>query len=214
MSRFAILLNGPLVVTDRLRRQLLGRRVFAADGGIAHAEPLALAPELWIGDFDSSSVDLTARYASVPRIFHPTEKDATDGALAIGQALALGADNIILVGALLGKADHALAHCELALNLARRGVAAWLTSGDQEAYPLLPGKHDFDLPLGSGLSIVPLADMEGLSIQGVRWPLENHSVSLGSTLTISNSVTGKVSISFRQGYSILAVSLPEGDLIN
>lgn len=49
MSTFVILLGGDLVVTERLKRQIAGARVLAADGGIRHAEALGVEPELWLG---------------------------------------------------------------------------------------------------------------------------------------------------------------------
>ena len=54
MSTFVILLGGDLVVTERLRQQIAGARILAADGGIRHAAALGVDPELWLGDFDST----------------------------------------------------------------------------------------------------------------------------------------------------------------
>ena len=42
MTRFAILLGGNLTVTPRLRQQLAGARVIAADSGMTHAAVLGV----------------------------------------------------------------------------------------------------------------------------------------------------------------------------
>jgi thiamine pyrophosphokinase len=57
MSRFTILLGGDLTVTPRLAGQIAGTRIVAADSGLLHAGPLKVAPELWVGDFDSTEPD-------------------------------------------------------------------------------------------------------------------------------------------------------------
>ena len=84
---WAILLAGEVWPGERLRRQLRGTRVVAADGGLAHAEALGVAPELVIGDFDSVSPHLLARHEHLPRQTHPVAKDMTDGQLAIRHVL-------------------------------------------------------------------------------------------------------------------------------
>lgn len=48
-ERFTILLGGDVTVTDRLKAAVEGSRVIAADGGMRHAAPLGLTPELWVG---------------------------------------------------------------------------------------------------------------------------------------------------------------------
>lgn len=207
MSRFAILLNGEIFVTTRLKRQLEGAKAIAADAGMTHAVSLELRPEMWVGDFDSNSINLNISYPNIPRKSFPIDKDATDGALAVAEALALGASEIMLVGGLGGQSGHALAHCGLVVDLLHRGVKAWLTSGHEEAYPLIPGAYDFDWPVGSSVSIIPFCDLLGLSLKGFKWPLSNHPVPLGSTLTMSNSVTGSPSIALSRGYGIAVVAL-------
>lgn len=208
MSRFAILLGGRLELTPRLRQQLErgeGVRVIAADGGMAHARALGLAAELWVGDFDSSPPELLAEYAEVPREVYPREKDKTDGELAIAAARSRGAGELLLLGALGGQSDHSLAHLTLALALAKQGLRITLSSGLEEAHPLLPGRCRFDFPPGTPFSLVPLADLHGLVIRGARWELAAAQVALGDSLTLSNQVTSPqgLELELAQGYGIL-----------
>jgi thiamine pyrophosphokinase len=203
MSRFTILLNGPIRVTSRLKKQAEGSRVLAADGGIMHAEPLGLSVELWVGDFDSTSQQLATRYRAIPRQKFPTAKDKTDGELAADEAIRRGATSLLLVGSFGGQADHILGHFTLALKLARAGIATMLTSGDEEAHPILPGTTSLSLPKASRLSLIPLSDLSGLTLRGTHWSLQEAEVELGSTSTISNLATGPVEIALGAGYGIL-----------
>lgn len=208
MTRFVVLMGGDLTVTRRLKSQLQKTRVIAADGGMAHAEALDLAPELWVGDFDSTSDELAERHRTVARHAFPAEKDKTDGEIAVDEAVRLGAREIVMVGGLGGQADHALAHFGLILKLSRRRVAAFITSGNEEAYPILNGTQRFDLPRGTRFSVIPFTDLAGLDLEGVKWPLTNRSVPLGSSLTVSNIATGPVTVRLSQGYAI-ALAYPE-----
>ncbi|HEU4741396.1 MAG TPA: thiamine diphosphokinase [Meiothermus sp.] len=207
MSRFVILLSGPLKPTARLQAELVGARTIAADGGMAHAAPLGVEPELWVGDFDSSPPELQNRYAHVPRQVYPTGKDKTDGELALEAALARGARELLFLGALGGRTDQTLNHLNLALRLAEQGLRVRLSSGTEEAYPLLPGKLRLELAPGTRLSVVGFSDLEGLSLRGVRWPLEGASVKLGSSLTLSNEALGPVGLELSNGYGAIFVYL-------
>jgi thiamine pyrophosphokinase len=209
MARFVILLGGNIDVTVRLRRQTAGGRVIAADGGMRHALLLDLDVELWVGDFDSTLPEIAERYFHIPKVKHPAEKDATDGEIAVAHALERGANEFIMVGSLGGQADHVLGHFGLALRLAAKEHRVLMTSGDEEAYPFVAGKHAIDLPPGSRLSLIPFADLTALDLTGVKWPLKQRDVTLGSSLTLSNVATGPVEISLEQGYGI-AVAYPTG----
>ncbi len=207
MTRFAILLGGPITVTPRLLRQIAGARVIAADGGMAHAAALGVTPELWVGDFDSTGRALAREYPKVERQTHPAAKDATDGALAMAEALRRGASELVLVGGLGGQTDHMLGNLGVVLRLALQGHRSFITSGTEEAHPIVPGEIRLDLPPASRLSLIPFSDLEGLDIEGVKWPLDNRSVELGSTLTLSNETLGKVRIRLKSGHAI-AIARP------
>ncbi len=208
MSKFAILLGGDLHITERLKTQLAGARIIAADAGMRHAALLGLEAELWVGDFDSAAPALQASAAHVPQRRFSTDKDATDGELAMCAALERGASEVILAGGLGGQSDHAFAHLTQALGLARRGIASFVTSGSEEGWPLWPGEHRLDAPAGSRLSILAFSDLEGLSLAGVRWPLDARDVPLGSTLTLSNEVIGPVRIALAAGSGIAMLTPP------
>ena len=195
-GRFTILLGGALTPTPRLLAQVAGTRVIAADGGMAHARALGLEPELWVGDFDSTSPQTEADYRHIPRETHPIEKAMTDGEIAIEAAISRGATSLILAGGLGGQTDHALGHLALLLALAKRGIPAFATSGTEEAYPLSHGKLVLALPPGARLSIIAFSGLAGLDIAGVRWPLTNKSVPMGSTLTLSNTALNLASVAY------------------
>jgi thiamine pyrophosphokinase len=207
MSRFVILLSGDLTVTNRLRRQIADARFIAADSGMKHARVLGIVPELWVGDFDSSGSELLLNYSEVPRQVHPSDKDATDGEIAVAAALKLGATEFILIGGLGGQSDHATAHLGLALQLAKSGHRCFISNGDEEAYPLVAGTYDFDFGPQSRLSIVPWSDVTGLNLQGVKWPLRDKALTLGSSFTMSNVALGPIKLSFTTGIAI-AIAYP------
>lgn len=203
MARFTILLNGPIHATPRLRSQIRGGRTIAADGGIVHAGVLGLDVELWVGDFDSTAPEVEASYAAIPRERFPVAKDRTDGDIASNAAIERGASALLFVGGLGGQSDHAFAHLTLALRLTAAGTSTMVTTGAEEAYPLLPGVRHLDLPEGSRLSILALSDLSGLTLSGTRWPLHNADVKLGETVTLSNVVTGPATVNLSAGYGII-----------
>jgi thiamine pyrophosphokinase len=90
--------------------------VVAADGGARSAGRLGVTIDRWVGDGDSLGEDGIAGLiaAGVPLERTRRDKDESDTELAIGAALRLGADGVVIVGALGGpRIDHALANVGL-----------------------------------------------------------------------------------------------------
>lgn len=203
-NTFTILLGGNLTLTDRLKAAVAGSRFIAADGGMRHALMLGATPELWVGDFDSTSDTLAQNFPHVEKMPYPAAKNETDGAIAIGEALKRGATRLILAGALGGeRSDHALMHLLQGVEFARQGLNLMLTSGEEEAYPLLPGDMSLDLPAGSLFSVLGFTDLRGLSISNARYPLVDFTLPFGSSRTISNVANGTIALSLKSGDAVL-----------
>lgn len=201
---FTILLGGNVTPTDRLLRAVTGTRAIAADGGMRHAAALLLSPELWVGDFDSSNDLPIEDFPDIPRMPYPPQKAVTDGEIAIDEAIARKAKRLVLAGALGGsRSDHALMHLILAMSLAKSGLDVVLSSGDEEAYPLLSSTIELDLPKGSMFSVLGFTRLEGLTIQNARYPLTDFTLPFGSSRTVSNVVEGPVTFSLESGDAMI-----------
>ncbi len=205
MSRFVILLGGDLVVTPRLEKQIAGARIIAADSGIRHATALGVVPEVWVGDFDSTSPELATRYDDVKRVTYPSDKDTTDGEIALETAFDLGATSLVVAGAFGGtRADHGFQILAAAIAMRPRAEAILLTSGLEEAIPIVPGRAlDADLPPGTLFSILAFSDLAGLTLEGAKWNLKRCDVPFGSSLVISNEVAGRLSLQVERGRCLL-----------
>ena len=198
-----ILVDGRLHATPALLDLPRPALVVAADGGARHARTLGVEVDAWVGDFDSShGLSLDA-----PREVHPTAKDETDAELAVRVARAWGATDLVFLGAFGGRFDHTAALLLGGVRLARQGLEVTLTSGDEWAWPLLPGRGlSLELPPGLILSVVACSDLRGLSLGGVRWPLTGADVPLGSGWTVSNeTLGGTVQATVNEGWALLTV---------
>ena len=203
-STFIILLAGDLIIDDRVRALCQSGRIIAADGGIKHATSLGVEPELWLGDFDSTPDALKEQYKHVQTMTFDRQKAMSDGALAVQTALEKGASSIIFLGALGGtRNDHTIAVMHQMMQLHKAGVETMMTSGLEECWPLDKGEFEIELPKGSLFSILPFEDLEGLSISGAEYPLDNIKTGFGSTLTLSNVSQGLTKVSLIKGSALL-----------
>lgn len=194
MSRIVIFANGILNEPDLLRARLRpDDRIFCADGGTYHALALNLTPETIIGDLDSLSSDVVDRLKARGVTVHvyPAYKDKTDLELAFEVAIAEQPEEILLVTALGGRLDQMLANILLLTRPEYAGTRLSLADGLQTV-TLLRSHQTLTIrgQLGDTLSLVPLTPtVTQVSFTGVEWPLDQVTLSLGSTWGISNVLT-------------------------
>ena len=90
--------------------------VIAADGGYKYLDSLGIAPDIYIGDYDSSECP-----EGVDAVRLPVEKDDTDMLAAVRLALGRGCREIHMFGGTGGRLDHTLANIQTLHFVAGRG---------------------------------------------------------------------------------------------
>ena len=204
MKSASIFLNGSYPAEqlefyrDAIRRALGKRILIAADGGLLLFREVGLKQDLVIGDFDSVDAEVLAEFSDVETLRFPDEKDATDGELAIREAIARGSVDIAIYGAIdmKNETDHLLANLFL-LKLARR-----LLDGKSDARAVRVIDHLQNIYLveneslglagraGNFVSVIPICEECEVSISGAAWELDKQRISMGSSRTLRNRFAG------------------------
>jgi thiamine pyrophosphokinase len=178
--------------------------IVAADGGARWLDAIGVRPHLLIGDLDSIEADLVERLAAegVAVERHPADKDASDAELALDRALASGADEVAVVGALGGeRLDHELANLLLLADPARRARDIRLVRGGTVVRAVHGGERlGLRGAIGDLVSLLPMGDARGVRTEGLRFPLRGESLRLGPSRGLSNVITHqRASVSLERG---------------
>ena len=184
--------------------------VIAVDGGYRHCLRLNIRPHMVVGDMDSlSSEELDDICgAGIPICRYPSRKDQTDLELAMHHARNLGADDIILLGAMGGRWDMTLANVMILASPLTAGSTVRILDGSQEICLLQGISHQqFTGNIGDTFSLIPLsAVVAGVCTNGLEYPLENETLTLGSTRSISNVICEKnAAVSIEKGLLLCAI---------
>ncbi len=186
--------------------------VIAVDGGLASTDFLGLTPDLIIGDFDTVDGELLETYkrAGIHLETHRPEKDATDTELAFTHALDLpGVEEIVILGALGRRFDHALGNLQVLIQGLRRQIPCRIIDSHNSICLLNRGKtFRREKLFGTYISLIPMTEqVTGVTLTGFKYPLRNAVLLQGSSLGISNELDAeKGTLSFEAGILICVES--------
>ena len=202
--RAVIVANGEIENSERLCL-LWGKADLrlAADGGAANARRwLGLTPHALIGDLDSLDEQTHAwcEAAGVETIQYPRAKDKTDLELALECALARGASEITLLGALGGRFDQTMANVLLLVKVAEMRIPARI-AGDRFDAWVAWECAEVNGRIGDTVSLIPLTpQVNGIVTRGLLYPLHQETLWLGSARGVSNELTDACAeVSFEEG---------------
>ncbi len=186
--------------------------VIAADGGVVFLNSLGVVPDLLIGDGDSSDFDSVQ---SKEKIRHPSDKDSTDGELAVQEALKRRPENRINIYGALTKAeeaDHFLGNLGILYKSTGRAV---LRDVRQDIYVVSNG-NELSISGNPG-DIISLAafghEADGVRSAGLKWEVETD-IPVGVGRFLRNRLIGQsVTINVRSG-AVLVFHYKKGDVLS
>jgi thiamine pyrophosphokinase len=209
--RAVVVAHGDVLPSDRA---VIDEKDFvvAADGGALALERWKLLPHLVVGDMDSLGDAGVERFArkGIPVTKFPAAKDESDLELAIAQAIAAGATEIVLLGALGGdRLDHEAANLLLLADPGYDGVRIEARRG---ALRIRAVRGEGSLSLGPVEALVTLlpvnGDAEGVTTEGLRYPLRDETLHFGRARGLSNEVDSlPATVTVRKG-SLLVFETP------
>ena len=175
----------------------------AADGGLKHLEKLNITPDVILGDFDSYNI----KDYNENCIVFPKEKDYTDMFLAVKYAHELGYKEIHIYGGLGGKRfDHTFANIQMLEYYLKLGCKVILFGANEvitaiSAHNQKAASISFDETNSGYISLFAVGgNVSGLTIKGLKYELENHTLSSAFPLGVSNEFTGNNAIvTFKSG---------------
>jgi thiamine pyrophosphokinase len=192
-------------------------RVVAVDGGTAWLASIGRRPDLVIGDLDSADPRLIAALEAdgVPIERHEAAKDASDTELAVAVAVAAGADEIVILGALAGsRLDHQLANLTLLADPGLSGIRDLrIVRGGTLVRALHAGAAmALDGAAGDLVTLLPIGgDAAGVRTVGLRYPLDGESLVIGRSRGLSNVVVETpASVSLEGGTLLVIETKQEG----
>jgi thiamine pyrophosphokinase len=196
--------NGPVRWTERLAALAAAAEpLLAADGGANQLGRVGLRPAAVIGDLDSIRSGIRA-WVGENRLVHRPDQNRTDLDKALEYAFdELGLESLVVLGAVGGRVDHAVANLGL---LARRAL------GDDLVF-LAPdlrvvavrGEAALEAVPGETWSFVAFDPAVRVDLDGVRWPVVSAPCDLPGRPSVSNRAAADAIIIRATGGAVVAI---------
>ena len=186
-----------------------GDYVIAADRGFDSLVASGVNPDLAVGDFDS-----LGHRRNHPNVIQlPAENDDTDMVFALRKGLELGYRRFILLGGVGGRLEHTLGNLQLLDWLTLHGAQGFLAGEKTVATCIRDGQSiTFPACAAGFLSVFcNSGTAEGVTLTGLKYPLERYTLTGAFPLGVSNQFLGECAeVSVEKG-SLLLLWEEKGD---
>ncbi len=201
--RILLLCNGEPPSRSLLRR-LAGEAdmIVAADGGANVALRSGVRPDVIIGDMDSILPE-TRKALADSRVLRVRRQDNTDLEKALDFISERGPAEVAIAGATGGRIDFTLGNLSVFWSYTRTLGITFVGDGWRA---LAVGRHRTVIaPRGTTVSLLPFGSCVGVTLRGLRYPLNDAAMGAGE-IGVSNVVrTSPFRVTVRRGRMLLVI---------
>lgn len=212
--RYVIISGG--YIDDAFALDWLGKNEYdcmiAADSGMNFLHRNGIVPDIIAGDFDSVASNSLAYFQGLNHVqivqLNPI-KDDTDTEFVIREAIRRGATEITILGATGTRLDHVLANVHLLGIGLEMGISMEIVDKHNRIRMIDTNMEiKREEQFGSFVSILPInGDTKGVTLEGMKYPLQDADVRCFSSLGVSNEITAdKARLSVKQGILLVIES--------
>ena len=189
----------------------------AVDGGLDQVKKMqSLGVKIKIdhivGDFDTVNHEVLLDYekdTSITVHQYQPEKDYTDTDIALKLAMQLAGvgGSIVMLGATGTRLDHVLANLQMLRLPMEAGIDCRIVDKNNQVR-MIRKQVVLNEKISKYISLIPVTQvLEGVTLKGFKYPLDNHNVYLGESLCVSNEiVTLPAQIDIKEGCALLIES--------
>lgn len=164
-----------------------------------------------VGDFDSINDKQKAIISQYVKTLdeYPSKKNETDLEIAIQKAFELRPRKIFLFGVTGGRIDHTIINIQLLETILERNIRGIIVDKWNYVELTKRGTHSIikneQFPY---ISFIPYTDnVEGITLSGFYYPLNDYRLQKGSTRCISNALnSSKGTLSYKKGKLLIVQS--------
>jgi thiamine pyrophosphokinase len=205
MTHALILANGKPPNKRLFKKFLASADLFiCADGGANAAARFGCAPDLIIGDLDSIEKKTLAVFSNVD-VKKLKDQNSTDLEKALTAAIRKKCKEIVILGATGGRLDHAIGNLSALAKFSHKAHITFMDSMGK--FIAINHSLEFNIPIGTIISLLPLSRCSGIVTKGLKWNLKNESLEFGVRESTSNViVSSPASIKVKKGSLIAFVA--------
>lgn len=183
--------------------------IIAVDNGLKILGEVKIKPNHIVGDFDTVEDKILNLYKNDKSIkihqFNPI-KDNTDTDIAIRLAIELKSEQVIIIGAIGTRIDHVLGNIQVLKYAMDNEVECKIIDEKNEIQLINKTKILKKKEINKKyISLIPLTEkVENINLKGFKYELENGTLTIGSSLGISNEIIEEeAKIQFNNGILIM-----------
>lgn len=171
-----------------------GKKIFCADKGLNYCYSANLNADFVIGDNDSVSVDVLeqAKKENSKFFVYDRDKDQTDFQISLEKITSLSSEKCLLVsGCWSGRFDHLYSLILTTIEWMKKNPVKVLLADDKELMFFMLEQEIIHLSLKKtprSISLLPFADKSIVSIDGVKWELNQAELKINNPYMISNEL--------------------------